>query len=356
MNSLINYHMELWLNWLIGFGIWFGIILIFAIITFLIVGVGIAPTKDITNETFNYSRKSDILPEDGFFLDTHAHTLASDGVLSPEQLILWHIANGYDAFVLTDHNTDKNNKPIVELQDKYPEIVIIPGFEWTTLRIHLNFLGIMEWSDKVPINPSDDQIREAIRKAKELGAIVQVDHISWTVDQPYHRSGRTTHPTREQLVEWGADGFEINNEMRWYDPKTLHWLDNKRENGELDRPIYRSTGTDVHNPLKEWATGWTEILLTDEERKNPNWTTIKKALLEARTKIWVDHDYVEPPELKKIGKSSLTLREKLFPPLFALKYGIEHIPGTIPGIIMYVVWVLVAYFPLRLIFEVMIGS
>ena len=256
----------------------------------------------IPDHYFNYKRTSDILPTNGFFLDTHAHTTASDGWLTPEQCIKWHIANGFDAFVLSDHNTGKNNKPILKLQDKYPEIVIIPGFEWTTARIHLNFLGIEDFPGKVPWNPKDEKIIEVINKAKEMDAVIQVDHISWTVDQPSHRSGKLVHPTRDQLLEWGVDGFEINNEMRWYDPKTVHWLENLKEKNQLPRPIFLSTGTDIHNPFKEWATGWTEVLLTPEELKNPNWSVIKKALLEGRTKIWVDHDYCEPFEAKQLRK------------------------------------------------------
>ncbi|MBD3351275.1 MAG: hypothetical protein GF364_07290 [Candidatus Lokiarchaeota archaeon] len=342
--------MDPWLNWLIGFGVWILCIVFFAAIVFLIVGIREIPLKEINNELFGYKRRSDILPKKGYFLDTHAHTLASDGVLTPEQLIKWHIANGYDAFVLTDHNTDKNNVPILALQDKYPEILIIPGYEWTTMRIHINFLGIKEWDERVPMNPTDEQIRNAIRKAKEMGAIVQVDHITWTIDQPSHRNGNYTHPTRDQLLEWGVDGFEINNEMRWYDPKTIHWLELKKQKNELDRPIFISTGTDVHNPLKEWATGWTQILLKEEEKNYPSWQIIKKALLEARTKIWVDHDYVEPPELNRLKKSLPSNRKKIFAPFFALKHGITHIPGTLGGIIMYVFWFIVAYVPLRLIF------
>jgi hypothetical protein len=70
---------------------------------------------NIPDYVFDYKRKSDILPEKGFFLDTHAHSTASDGWMTPEQCIMWHIANGFNAFVLTDHNTGKNNKPILEL-------------------------------------------------------------------------------------------------------------------------------------------------------------------------------------------------------------------------------------------------
>jgi hypothetical protein len=132
-----------------------------------------------------------------------------------------------------------------------------------------------------------------------MGAIVQVDHITWTMDQPMLRKGKYTHPTRQQLLEWGVDGFEI---------KRL------KENNQLPRPIFLSTGTDIHNPLKEWATGWTELLLTPEELKDPNWSVIKKALSEGRTRIWVDHDYYEPFEAKLLNLTKTSLTKRVFAP------------------------------------------
>ena len=270
---------------------------------------------NIPDSFFNYNRRSDILPgilpENAFLLDTHSHTTASDdGWMSPEQCVRWHIANGFNAFVLTDHNTGKNNEPILALQEKYPEILIIPGFEWTTIRLHLNFLGIEDFSDEIPGDPTDHQIKEAIKKAKELGAVVQVDHITWTMNQKSLQKGKYVHPTRENLLKWGVDGFEINNSVRWHDPKTLHWVRKLKENNQLPRPIFLSAGTDIHNPIKEQVTGWTEILLTKKEKENPNWDSIKKALLEGRTRLWADHDYYITHEKKQLKLLRSSKRKK----------------------------------------------
>ncbi len=263
----------------------------------------------IPDTFFEYERKSDILPENGFFLDTHSHSTASDdGWLTPEQCIKWHVANGFNAFVLTDHNTGKNNEEILKFQDKYPHMFIIPGYEWTTLRVHLNFLGIMDFPHKVSWTPSDEDIQFAIREAKKLGAIVQVDHITWTKYQKVQREGKYSHPSRKELLDWGVDGFEINNEVRWYDPRTIHWLESLKKENQLPRPIFLAAGTDIHNPIKEWVTGWTEILFTENERKNISWESVKKALLEARTAVWADHDYYEPHESKEMEKWKISKR------------------------------------------------
>ena len=37
--------------------------------------------------------------------DAHSHTKYSDGILTVEQNVKWHIAHGFNAMVLTDHNT-----------------------------------------------------------------------------------------------------------------------------------------------------------------------------------------------------------------------------------------------------------
>ena len=201
--------------------------------------------------------------------------------------------------MLTDHNTGKNNKKILSFQDKYRNILIIPGYEWTSLRIHLNFLGIIDFPHDVSWDPSDEDIEFAIKEAKKLGAVVQVNHIPWTKYQKPQRKGKYKHPTREKLLNWGVDGFEINNAVRWYDPKTVHWLELLKTKKQLPRPIFLAAGTDIHNPIKEWVTGWTELLLTKEEREKVDWEIIKKALLDARTRVWADHDYYETYENKE---------------------------------------------------------
>lgn len=341
--------MDAWLSWLVGFVLWLVLLVLLGGITFLVVSGRTSKYRGhFPPGTFDYRYRCDLLPGDGFYLDTHSHTIASDGWMTPEENVQWHVANGFDAMVVTDHNTTDSNAPSLALQDKYPDILIIPGYEWTTPRIHLNFIGLETWPEKVSLarNPSDAEVRRAIAKAKELGAVVQVDHISWTKAQGYHRTGETTHPTREQLVAWGIDGFEINNEMRWYDPRSLHWLDQFRGEHPDHRPLYVATGTDVHNPMKEWATGWTELLLTPAERAGPTIEVVKQALREGRTRIWVDHDYRAPPEAKLMHPRKQTL----LAPLYGLAHGIAEIPGSFTGILSWAAWLVLAYFPLRLLF------
>jgi hypothetical protein len=344
--------MELWLSWLIGLFVW---VACWAFVIFLMLLLTRnSPDKmrgHIPDEAFNYSFRPSFIPADAYLIDLHSHTIASDGFMTPEQNILWHKANGFNAFALTDHNTGANNAVMLALQDKYTDILLIPGYEWTTMRIHLNFIGIKDFPVKAPnLSHDDEDVKTAITQAKELGAVVQVDHISWTEDQTNLRNGNYTHPSRDQLLEWGVDGFEIYNEMRWADPNTIYWLDNLKASNQLPRPIYLSTGTDIHSPLKEWATCWTELLLTPEEREHPTWDVIKQALLEGRTRIWSDQDYRKPPEMKYQAGNELSLKRRILAPFFGLRDFLGNAPGGVKGIVWDCVVFVLLYFPVRLLF------
>jgi hypothetical protein len=349
--------MEMWLNWLLGLVLWLIFVAIIMVLMLWITNSsGNKMRGHIPDDAFNYSYRPDFIPADAFLIDLHSHTIGSDGLMTPEQNIRWHKANGFNAFALTDHNTGINNAPMLSFQEKYPDILLIPGFEWTTQRVHLNFLGIMDFPNKVhDLSSDDEEIKSAITKAHELGAVAQVDHISWTVDQPNHRSGKFIHPTRDQLLEWGIDGYEIYNETHWADPKTEYWLKKLQEENKLTRPIFHSTGTDIHNPLKDTATCWTEVLLTPEEREQPTWDIIKQALLEGRTRIWSDQDYRRPPEMKYQSINDYSLKKFILAPFYGIKDMLGNAPGGIRGIVWDIICFGLAYFPLRLLFSLMLN-
>ena len=70
--------------------------------------------------------------------DLHAHTLASDGVHTLEELAFKAKRNGLDFVAVTDHNqlVAKNSLP------RLPGVTLIPGVEWTHFKGHANFLGV----------------------------------------------------------------------------------------------------------------------------------------------------------------------------------------------------------------------
>ncbi|MHA1401784.1 MAG: PHP domain-containing protein, partial [Candidatus Heimdallarchaeaceae archaeon] len=124
-------------------------------------------------------------------LDGHSHTYYSDGYLSPKQNLLWHISMGFNAIVLTDHNTFDGVEEIrrIAREEFNDTIKVLRGFEWTTDRCHLNVIlppevEPEEYESLVTFKsysytPTDAEIKQLIDQAHNIGALVVVNHILW---------------------------------------------------------------------------------------------------------------------------------------------------------------------------------
>ncbi len=64
--------------------------------------------------------------------DLHIHTTASDGLLSPEEVVKWASMKRLTAVGITDHDTVNGIIPAVEASSKYG-IEVVPGIELSTL-------------------------------------------------------------------------------------------------------------------------------------------------------------------------------------------------------------------------------
>ena len=174
--------------------------------------------------------------------DSHSHTKYSDGVLTVEQNIRWHISMGFNAIAITDHNNLKNSADLAELAEAYKDqIIVIQGMEWTTNRIHMNFIGISEWELKIPGEPTDLEIQQAIDEVHNQGGVVSVNHYVGTA-----RKGDNV-PSMEQLIEWDVDYFEVVNEDEYYEEIYSFWANNTDDFSLI-------TGTDMHKP--DDVFGW----------------------------------------------------------------------------------------------------
>lgn len=191
----------------------------------------------------------------------HTHTTFSDGAMSPAQVVDWAIAYGYNVLFVTDHNTLEGGLKAQEyaLRNRSAEIHVVPGIEYTCCRIHMNLVGLKEQKPKKKKSyltppskwPSDEELQLAIQETHERGGLVFVNHIPWSLSTEYGRQVPTIqiHPTLEQLVAWGVDGFEVVSE------------------GTLDLPTLRFvekhgmpyvTATDLHAPDVA-PTAWTVL-------------------------------------------------------------------------------------------------
>ncbi|KAF7721531.1 hypothetical protein EC973_004529 [Apophysomyces ossiformis] len=211
---------------------------------------------------FNSSFRYNVL------LDGHSHSTYSDGKMNVRQLLEWHIAGGLAAEKLA----------LKEYKDK---IVVIPGMEYT---IHMNFIDINETVPVGPPVPTNEQLKEAIRRVHELGGLVIVNHIPW---KTYYQQPRLpNHPSVAELIEWGVDGFEIINQ-EVFDFNTY------QVSGQYN--MIQMTGTDVHHP-SVGANVWLTIQADNMTRQS-----IMEEIRSRRTSFLFDpagtrpRVYVDPP-------------------------------------------------------------
>ena len=247
---------------LVRFIIFYGIIVVLIIISVFLSIFGPAKYKyndgDWEDTTQYYQPKYD--PQKwNVLLDIHSHTYASDGKLSVEQNVKYHMSVGFNACVITDHNTLKNVGEVLRIKEKYKDkFILIPGLEYTTNRIHMCFIGITEWDCKnIPKYPTDKQIKEAIDKVHEMGGVVAACHYPWSTWPMVNRgiSRMHDHPTREQIYSWGVDLIECGC---WDDGNSL--FDRfSIEFANSHSNISPCCSTDMHEPYRHPLCGWTVL-------------------------------------------------------------------------------------------------
>ncbi|KAN0021454.1 hypothetical protein ACTFIU_010051 [Dictyostelium citrinum] len=174
-------------------------------------------------------------------LDPHSHTTYSDGSLTPEENIKWHIANGFNVMFMTDHNKIEGGLEgqRIALEKYSSKILVIPGIEWTNCRCHLNLIGI---NVNVPLIkfPTNQQIKETIDFVHSQGGLVILNHYPWSywagLDQP----------SMEEWYEMGIDFLEVIN------------IDTMDYQGIVfckDHDLRYVTGSDFHS--NQHAFSWT---------------------------------------------------------------------------------------------------
>lgn len=65
-------------------------------------------------------------------VDLHIHTTASDGLLSPEEIVVNSINKGIKVIAITDHDTVDGIPLALEAARKYSQLEVIPGIEIST--------------------------------------------------------------------------------------------------------------------------------------------------------------------------------------------------------------------------------
>ena len=104
--------------------------------------------------------------------DLHTHTLASDGVLTAEELTQRALRHGLDFLAITDHNQMVTADALPHL----PGITVIPGVEYTLFKAHANFIGSEQPYDEAFLTNDMAGIIAHYQSARERGALITINH------------------------------------------------------------------------------------------------------------------------------------------------------------------------------------
>ncbi len=120
--------------------------------------------------------------------DLHTHTDASDGVLSPEELIDRAFQAGLAGIAVTDHDTTAGIAPALEHQTRYEgRLEVIPGIEMNTemegCDIHILGYFIDHHDEKLLVrleelkNSRRGRAHEMVRKLKNMGYNISFEQV-----------------------------------------------------------------------------------------------------------------------------------------------------------------------------------
>ncbi len=142
----------------------------------------------------------------------HAHTVHSDGALTPGELALAARADGLDFLAITDHNNTAHQRDAIEV----PGLLVIPGEEVTTPGGHLNVWGLAGFRDFVDFRvlPGDPALQGLVDAVRARGALASINH----------PTGECSACAWTHAVPEGIAGIEVmNRDARGLAPSLALW-------------------------------------------------------------------------------------------------------------------------------------
>lgn len=136
-------------------------------------------------------------------IDLHVHSTASDGTMSPEEVVAYAKQKGLRAIALTDHDTIDGIEEAIEAGKKY-DIEVVPGIEFAAdfNNTELHILGYY-------INYKDDNFKKAVkniqidRENRNIEMIKKLNEIGFdvTVEELYSIAGGKEIVTRAHFAK-----------------------------------------------------------------------------------------------------------------------------------------------------------
>ncbi len=108
--------------------------------------------------------------------DFHVHTRES-GDASPTipEALSFARGVGLDFVMLSEHNTNSGLSLYAEVQPDFPDLLILPGVEWTTYAGHANAIGAIDWVDH-KIGVRGMTAAQAIDQYHQQDALFSINH------------------------------------------------------------------------------------------------------------------------------------------------------------------------------------
>jgi MYXO-CTERM domain-containing protein len=108
--------------------------------------------------------------------DFHVHSEQSgDAQPSLDDIGTFARDRGLDFVLISDHNVNTAQDFFVDLQPEHPELLFIPGVEFTTYAGHANGIGATQWVDH-KIGQPGVSIEGAIAAFHDQGAVFSINH------------------------------------------------------------------------------------------------------------------------------------------------------------------------------------
>ncbi|APR88123.1 PHP domain protein [Minicystis rosea] len=136
-----------------------------------------APTLAPQSERAPYVAPAPLSKERRWYAgDLHAHSRESgDADPTLDDLATFARSQGLDFVEFSDHNTVSQLDFLGAVQKKHPELLLVPGVEFTTYDGHANGIGATRWVDHKIGQPGID-IAGAAAQFREQGALFSINH------------------------------------------------------------------------------------------------------------------------------------------------------------------------------------
>ncbi|KAF3305762.1 MULTISPECIES: CehA/McbA family metallohydrolase [Lactobacillales] len=240
-------------------------------------------------------------------VELHTHTMHSDGHFKPDELINSSKEFGYQAIVLTDHNTSAPYEEMIN-HNKDENFLIMRGMEWTTYFGHMLVHGAdydVDWRDALP--NTIDSYMEEVKAANGLIGIAHPFDMGSPICTGCHWDFNVSNYELVDYVEvWNSNAPQqkVESELAYH-----MWLSLLRRGYQISC----STGRDWHAPDSPTANMGVTFIQRDSNFTN---TTFKKHLGEGRFYISLGPELIYSIEGKNrsylIGDRVDTIEEEVF--------------------------------------------